>query len=101
VLLDQRQRNSNSRGLLPADPRLTIATISVTLLVTFAPSALQVIFVGALVASSGGCVVDVLAAACATVAQMNVDRCFVASVPLCMTTGSARLTVAMLPSNER
>jgi DeoR/GlpR family transcriptional regulator of sugar metabolism len=86
VFLDSGSANLELARLLPEDHELTIATNSVDIAaLLLRRSDLQVIFVGGLVHPMVGGCVD--AAACVTVAQMNVDRCFVGVCAICMTTG--------------
>ena len=86
VFLDSGSSNLELARVLPEDHELTIATNSVDIAaVLLRRSDLQVIFVGGLVHPMVGGCVD--AAACASVAQMNVDRCFVGVCAICMTTG--------------
>ncbi len=86
VFLDSGSANLELARLLPEDHELTIATNSIDIAaLLLRRSDLQVIFVGGLVHPLVGGCVD--AAACATLAQMNVDRCFVGVCAICMTTG--------------
>lgn len=76
IFLDSGSANLELARLLPEDYELTIATnsLDIATLLSRRPD-LQVILVGGLVHPLVGGSVD--AAACATVAQMNIDRCFV------------------------
>ena len=86
VFLDSGSANLELARVLPEDHELTIATNSLDIAaLLLRRSDLQVIFVGGLVHPLVGGCVD--AAACATVAQMNIDRCFVGVCAIDANTG--------------
>lgn len=76
VFLDSGSANLELARLLPEDHELTVATNSLDIAALLLRRLdVQLIFVGGLVHPLVGGCVD--AAACAAVAQMNIDRCFV------------------------
>jgi DeoR/GlpR family transcriptional regulator of sugar metabolism len=86
VFLDSGSTNLELARMLPEDHELTVATNSVDIAaLLLRRSDLQVIFVGGLLHPMVGGCVD--AAACATVAQMNIDRCFVGVCAIDTATG--------------
>jgi DeoR/GlpR family transcriptional regulator of sugar metabolism len=86
VFLDSGSANFELARLLPEDHELTIATNSLDIATLLSRrSDLQLILVGGLVHPLVGGCVD--AAACAAVAQMNIDRCFVGVCAIGTNTG--------------